>query len=504
VKWCNSDGDGVPDVQAVALGPSGWEEQKRVYQNAGDWAVMINHDHRGVFWWIDWTTCDLHHGFWARTEANAWLSNYHGNNTYTHGIAHPALLKDPGLGWENPFLFFDEDGDGCSEMSIRWGAAIQPVGKDYNLPPTLNIAHLSYDLDNNSGFGRETSYDLTLHGVGGAVDIGGKQHPLPRFAGNPVFDPCFHDNRWRRLTGITFQTREESYDAFYSTPWKSLYLTFDEDGDDRRWERVESYFPVDNKGQPVDIFSASPRSAETGQPATPGPSYHPQADSLGDRGEFDLDNSGGGKLYVGRFDHKLHLFGAEWGVWLVDKEAAYHGGAMGGQPNGPRATQVGEVVKYEDTDHDGFIDTISFSYTGNRIFDLTISLKDAVQGEDDPQKAEIFDPRTLGWKGMHELYLRVATEAWDQAMAIYRAAWKHDLTTPELDRLAAAASLRQRHMQAWWITEGIARNLSKRMITMVAEHPEKAEAARRHHHDFLTALYSGRTSEVIRILATCP
>jgi len=26
---------------------------------------------------------------------------------------------------------------------------------------------------------------------------------------------------------------------------------------------------------------------------------HPQADSLGDRGEFDEDNSGGGKLYVG-------------------------------------------------------------------------------------------------------------------------------------------------------------------------------------------------------------
>jgi len=39
----------------------------------------------------------------------------------------------------------------------------------------------------------------------------------------------------------------------------------------------------------------------------PGLGGHPQADSLGDRGEFDRDNSGGGKLYAGVFDRKLHL-----------------------------------------------------------------------------------------------------------------------------------------------------------------------------------------------------
>src|SRR5260370_37434728 len=95
---------------------------------------------------------------------------------------------------------------------------------------------------------------------------------------------------------------------------------------------------------------------------------HPQADSLGDRGEFDEDNSGGGKLYVGVFDRKLHLAGAEWGAWLVDKNAEFHSGVKTPSPK-PQAPRVEGVVKYTDTDNNGFLDTDEYDYDGDRKID---------------------------------------------------------------------------------------------------------------------------------------
>jgi hypothetical protein len=89
-----------------------------------------------------------------------------------------------------------------------------------------------------------------------------------------------------------------------------------------------------------------------------------------DRGEFDEDNSGGGKLYVGVFDRKLHLAGAEWGAWTVDKNAEYHGGVKTPSPK-PLAPRVEEVVKYTDTDNNGFLDTVEYDYDGDRTIDFS-------------------------------------------------------------------------------------------------------------------------------------
>ena len=42
-----------------------------------------------------------------------------------------------------------------------------------------------------------------------------------------------------------------------------------------------------------------------------------QSDAVGDRSEWDLDNSGKGNLYISPLDGKIHLFGAEKGYWRV-------------------------------------------------------------------------------------------------------------------------------------------------------------------------------------------
>ena len=140
----------------------------------------------------------------------------------------------------------------------------------------------------------------------------------------------------------------------------------------------------------------------------PGLGGHPQADSLGDRGEFDRDNSGGGKLYAGVFDRKLHLAGAEWGAWTVDKNAEFHGGWKTPSLK-PLATKVEEVVRYTDTDGNGFLDTVEFDYDGDRTIDFRVSLLDyKTPGGPAPDAAPLIDTRAAGWKGLHDAYTTLA------------------------------------------------------------------------------------------------
>ncbi|MDR2462376.1 MAG: hypothetical protein LBD30_01160, partial [Verrucomicrobiales bacterium] len=78
---------------------------------------------------------------------------------------------------------------------------------------------------------------MTLTGRDGQVSISCDAHPLQGFAGDPKFDPLFYHNEWRRVTEVVYLPREKSYATFFNTKWKSVYLTFDEDNDDHRWER---------------------------------------------------------------------------------------------------------------------------------------------------------------------------------------------------------------------------------------------------------------------------
>lgn len=46
------------------------------------------------------------------------------------------------------------------------------------------------------------------------------------------------------------------------------------------------------------------------------------------RGEWDMDNSGNAQLYISHFDGRLHLYGAENGVWRIDQNAQYFQGGI--------------------------------------------------------------------------------------------------------------------------------------------------------------------------------
>lgn len=504
IKWCDTNGDGIADVQAIAVNPGKLKGEWSLDKQDGHpvWMVFINHDKHGVLGWMNWEKFDF--ACWAYTGSCNWLPNYHGNNDFvkTHAPAH--LLADPHFNWENPFSFYDETGDGVSKMAMRWCAPVPTKNGRVENAPTVDSAFITYDLDGNSGKGNETSYDMTLHGEGGRIDVSTMVHPLPNFKGNPKFDPCFYHNEWRQLDHLTYMDRNKGPDLFFNTKWKRYYLTFDEDDDDHRWERVEMIYPTTNyrpDGPPVDIYSTARFNNKEGK--KPGLCGAFQSDTLGDRGEFDLDGSGGGKLYVGPFDRKLHLLGAEWGAWTVDKNAEFHGGA--GEPSKkPAATKVDEVVKYTDTDSDGFIDTIEYDYNGDGVIDLKVCLLDYKTDGYDPQKTEVIEPGKLGWKGMHELFNKMAQDAWVEALTVYSAAWKQDLTTPEIDKLAAASSMMQRYQNAYWIKEKVFRQIRDRANKRIEEHPEETAQWQKFLSDYIRAYYTGRFDELTVLIGQTP
>ncbi len=360
VKWADNDGDGRADVQAWSTQPPVWGEGGKWSTDESHWMLFLDVEKDGVLGWQDWRRFDFGDSNWAHDEPANWKPDYHGDALFMKIHRPPQALPDPRLNWENPFAFYDTDGDGLTEMAMRWLDPMTPVDKGISpLSGVLNEAFLTFDLDNDSGKGNEIDYDMSLRGTGGpGVPYRSMGQSYPALRGNPKFDRCFQWGNWRQVDQLFFMPHDKGYDAFFGAGWKTTYFVYDEDDDDHRWERVEMYYPMHGFGGPedVDIWStkrwrrgnyAQLEMADEGQ--KPGLGGHPQADSLGDRGEFDRDNSGGGQLYVGVFDRKIHLAGAEWGAWTVDRRGEFHGGwkAPGNRLSAPK---VEEVVRYDDTD----------------------------------------------------------------------------------------------------------------------------------------------------------
>ncbi len=503
IKWADNDGDGRADLEAFVTQGREWSNGK---WDAGDshWMVFIDVEKDGVLGYLDWEHYDFGNDNWAYTGTTDWLPDYNGNAIFLKVHRPPQSLSDPRLNWENPFAFFDFDGDGASEMAMRWLDAVPPLDAKgmTNLSGVLNEAFVTFDLDNDSTKGNETDYDMSLRGAGGpGIPYRSFVHKYPALKGNPKFDQCFQWNNWRRIDELMYMPHEKSWDSFFTAGWTTMYFVFDEDDDDHRWERVEMYYPMHGFGGPkeIDLYSTKKwrrnnyaELAMVAEGERPGISGHPQADSLGDRGEFDEDNSGGGKLYVGVFDRKLHLAGAEWGAWTVDKNAEFHGGSKTPSPK-PLAPRVEEVVKYTDTDNNGFLDTVEYDYDGDRTIDLKVSLLDyRTAANSHPDVVPLIDTHKEGWKGLNVLFGQIASQSFQEALTVYRAAWKRGLTTPEIDKLAFAATIGERYDHGYWLKEKIFRELRARIRNTPLE------------KDLTRLYYTGQFQEYARRISEVP
>lgn len=505
IKWADNDGDGRADMQAFATQGREWSNGNWNPANS-HWMVFIDVEKDGVLGWLDWTRFDFDNDNWGYTGLTDWLPDYNGDAVFLKVHRPPQSLADPRLNWENPFAFFDLDKDGASEMAIRWLDPVPPLDKDVTtLSGVLNEAFATFDVDNDSTKGNETDYDMSLRGAGGpGIPYRQFVHKYPALKGNPKFDQCFQWQNWRRIDELIYMPHEKSFDNFFTARWGSMYFVFDEDDDDHRWERVEMYYPMHGFGGPkeIDLYSTKKwrRSnyAELAMAAPnerPGISGHPQADSLGDRGEFDEDNSGGGKLYVGVFDRKLHLAGAEWGAWTVDKNGEFHGGNKTPSPR-PIAPRVEEVVKYTDTDNNGFLDTVEYDYDGDRAIDFRVSLLDYRSATNPhPDVVQLFDIHKAGWTGLNELFTRISNQSFQEALTVYRAAWRRGLTTPEIDLLASASAIGERYDHGYWLKEKIFREIRARLRASKQNQLEK---------DLARLYYTGQFEACARLISKVP
>jgi hypothetical protein len=484
IKWADDNGDGRADVQIFAANPA--PDAKGVRSGLSHFMVFIDTDQDGVNGFIDWTNWEYHRANWrvqpttspARPQVPPnFLADYMGNTIFLKQHYPAWSMTDIRLNWENPFAFYDFDDDGLAETTIRFLDTTEDVkgapetGATMTYRGMVNEAMGGWDLDNDSSAGNEFDFDMSIR-FGSAAD-GSKgaridyreysdKHPKMKAPQWVLDGKYFRYDNWRVIEDFCYVTHDKCFEEMWGEKgWGETWLAFDEDDDDQRWERVEFYYPT-----PEGRYHSTKRWKGYTRTES-GLAGHPQADSLGDRSEWDADNSGKGQVYVGAWDGKVHLHGAEKGAWSVDYRREYWGAGpvVVGISSPKNAEKVEEIVAYEDVDGNGFFDLIKYDYDGDEKYDLEINLLEYKTAENPrPDVRPLTDPGTVRWEGMHELFKKVAWDGFQQGLAEYNALWKKGLTTVEMDReLAFASSVQDRYNNGYWLKEKIFRELDKHL-----------------------------------------
>lgn len=442
VDWIDTDGDGDADMQAYVENstddnPKMWGEGHHYF-----WVLDTDHDH--VFNYIDWNTFEVR--AWLHEGGSNFLEDYNGQSTFLKLHSSTYYMNDVRLNWENPFLFYDHDEDGLSEMAIRVldnptreAKNAEPKPHGFPLSGTVNYIALTLDLDNDNSPGNELDFDMTLRFEGPGFNYMDQVHAFENQR-EPAADAFFLDPRWRQTTELIYPDHEATPKLMYTrATWDQVHFVYDEDDDCERWERVELY-------DPNDLFKVGANND--------GLDNNRQADAIGDRGEWDLDNSGNGNIYRSRFDGRIHLHGAEWGAWRVDQLAfAYQG--YGGiydeyTPNWERQQlefTPFATFRYEDTDGNGFFDQIEMDIDGDTLFEKTISLLELGI----PDECEVLETAHMDYQDYRKLHTQMAADLWANAETALAVAKKHKVNTSWYAFMKQPKSENQQYRYGFWL-----------------------------------------------------
>jgi len=449
IDWNDENKDGKPDMQVVADN-SGLDDRGRFRAH---YMWIIDEDHDQILNYINWNTLKIEG--WDHAGRCYFFEDYCGQSIMLKSHTSTFNLKDVRYSWENPFLFYDQDGDGLTEMAIRltdqpeidWEAGSLPEDgnitdemRSFTFDGVINQAYLTFDLDNDNGPSNEFDYDLSLKFSGQGFDYNDQVHTYVSMKGLAGSEVYFFDPRWRNMTELIYADHDTAYDlVFQRGKWEQCWLVYDEDDDCQRWERVEFY-------DPKDPFIAGVRKG--------GLDDNPQADVTGDRGEWDMDFSGEGQLYVGCFDGRIHLFGAEWGCWRIDQNATYFQGWQGWR--GPNIQPEDNVtiepdnfptIKYTDNNNNGFFDRIEYDLNGDTEFERTFDLI----GSGIADTAALILTADLEYEDLTALHARIANQQWENAMQALIVAEKNRLNTGWYSILMHPMSLREKYHYGYWL-----------------------------------------------------
>lgn len=449
VKRGDEDGDGKADIEVVV--DNGNPEQTG--WGPGHYMVVVDVDGDGVFNYIDWKDYKLK--CWEHSGLSHFFEDYLGNSLFLKIHTSTFNIRNLEYNWENPFLFYDYDNDGVSEGAIRFCdiVNIRPEKERFTMPQdasavTEEMRHvefgknidwvsMAFDLDNDAAPGNEFDFDMTINFHGGGFDYSDQVHEWKSLTGIRQADKFFYDSRWRKLSRLIYPNHEKAWDLIFKRGrWKSARFVYDEDDDCQRWERVELY---DDK----DMFIIGPKKG--------GLDNNNQSDEVGDRGEWDNDNSGGGKLYVSKFDGRIHLYGAEWGCWRIDQDAAFFQGWSRTKKNPKKFP----TIKYTDSDNNGFLDTIEYDLDGDKKFEKKVKLTSL--GIDD--KCEPVDTYKLQYEGLADLHRKVADDLWVRAQEGEAIASSYGIDASAYALLRTPGSVREKYHFGYWLNYYIYQDL---------------------------------------------
>lgn len=437
IDWVGEDEDGNPAMQVVV---DNIPEANRMKTGNGHYMWVVDTDKDDVFNYIDWNTFTLR--CWIHNGLSDFYEDYNGKSTFMKIHSTTERVNDVRMNWENPFLFYDPDNDGLTEMAIRFCDSPKIVKENGQansvLSGDIDWVSVSMDTDNDNAPGNEFDFDMTIHFTGPGFNYENQKHINKNLRGLPEADTFFLDARWRKLPELLYPDHDAAWDlTFKEGKWDKVWFTYDEDDDCNRWERVELY-------QPRDPFKVGKNQG--------GIDNNGQADPAGDRGEWDEDNSGHGQLYVSPIDGKIHLYGAEWGCWRIDQNARYYQG-MGGiyDGYGPKRIEteptVFPTVKYTDTDNNGFFDLMEFDLDGDKVFEQRLSMKEL--GLDD--RCLVINTASMKYEDFVDLESKVSDAMWKNAEKAVEVAKTKKLNTKWYALMLQPKSIRERYHYGFWL-----------------------------------------------------
>ena len=451
IDWTDTDNDGIAEVQAVVL--NGGLQTRNYFDWGADFMYIVDFGEKdGIKNFINWNKLTLE--AWEHNGHANFFTDYHGNTLFLKMHGSPFRINDVRFSWENPFIFYDFDKDNLSEMAIRLvdtpdfrpkdnsASKFDKMNPEHDIDFTKRIdyAAITWDLDNDNGQGNEFDFDMSLKFSGKGFDYSDQKHTFKNMRGLPEADKYFYDPRWRQNDELIYPDEKVSYNKIFNEgKWNYCWFVFDEDDDCNRWERVEFY-------EPRSLWKIG---GEKG-----GLDQNKQADSAGDRGEFDLDNSGNGGLYISAFDGRLHLYGAEWGAWRVDMNAASFQGYGGLYPpakkhvRDQRDPEKFATVRYEDKNKNGFIDLIQYDLDGDTIFEETVSLPEL--GIDD--KAVVINIGASNYKQLNKSFAKLTNQIWQRALTVKQIAEKQGVNTNWYAFWQQPRTASEKYQYGYWLT----------------------------------------------------
>ena len=375
-----------------------------------------------------------------------YVMNIHGSGMFMN-----CYRKSTFTNWENPIAWYDFNGNGYTDMIMRAADTYPDPDAHRGL---VGEAEFAFELNKNTGKHKSNSFDMEISYYnydGNGFNYLNYIDRIPNIEG--MSETQYLSKKLKDTRLQIYRAHVPYLDGYKLLTdykdWKGVFLLFDEDDDDVRWEEMFARYEFQEE-------------------------WWTYADKIGDRFEDDKDFGGEGKLYVGKFDGKIHLYHSEFSVWDIDYFGLYKGSIdrpSDQLPEGPEPP-IGlryNKVRYSDTNNNGFIDKIEYmavSYAHYPDGDekehvyKTINLLDYAD-EDmlNPDICELFNPRVdskitdfsvANWDGnpltsvnfentsikdgydkVFKLYDNVAENMWKSAEKLYAVARKYNLNKSE-------------------------------------------------------------------------